>query len=297
MSERKQLRILVYQRMWNDSTVVAPNGFNCQIFYDRSRWHEADAIVFHIPQLSVSRFPPRKLAGQFWVAWCMESEAHYPMLAQRSELGPVFDVWMTYQRDSDVWCPYFGPGMVTALRARPVMKTAARPAAAFISSPFDRSGRRDLLDQLMREMPVDSYGKINRNRSLPSDATRSGKQQTIARYKFTFAFENAVSRDYVTEKFFDPLLAGSVPVYLGAPNIEEYAPGRQCFIDASRFDTPRALARHLMHLNADDNAYAEYLQWKTEPLRNSFVSMAQQADNAFGRLAKHLRNRMVEKRG
>jgi hypothetical protein len=64
--------------------------------------------VFHLPQLNISGFPPRKLPGQFWVAWCMESEANYPMLARRTELRAVFDVWMTYQRDSEIWCPYFG---------------------------------------------------------------------------------------------------------------------------------------------------------------------------------------------
>ena len=288
MSQGK-LRILVYQGMWNDLPVTEADNCGCEIFYDRSRWEEADAVVFHLPQLTISRFPPRKLPGQFWVAWCMESEAHYPMLARRSELGAVFDVWMSYQRDSDIWCPYFGPEMITALQAPPIAKTAARPAAVFMSSSYDQSGRRALLDQLMREMPVDSYGRINRNRSLPPDSPRSAKQQTIARYKFTFAFENAIGRDYVTEKFFDPLLAGSVPVYLGAPNIEEFAPGHQCFIDASHFDTPRALARYLMHLNADENAYAAYLHWKVGPLRNSFVRMAEEVDNPFARLARHLR--------
>jgi alpha-1,3-fucosyltransferase 10 len=184
--------------------------------------------------------------------------------------------------------------MIAGLQAPPIRKIATSPAAAFMSSPYDRSGRRALLDALMREMPVHSYGKINRNRSLPSRSPRSTKQQTIARYKFTFAFENSISRVYVTEKFFDPLLAGSVPVYLGAPNIEEFAPGRQCFIDATHFDTPRALARYLMYLDTDANAYAGYLRWKAEPLRSSFVSMAESLDNAFARLARHLRSRKTQ---
>jgi hypothetical protein len=218
----------------------------------------------------------------------MESEAHYPILARRRELGAVFDIWMSYQRDSDIWCPYFDCEMIAALRAAPVSKTAAAPAAVFMSSPYDASNRRAWLDGLMQEMQVDSYGRIKRNRALAPDTSRSAKQQIIARYKFTLAFENAISQDYVTEKFFDPLLVGSVPVYLGAPNVEEFAPGNQCFIDAARFDNPRALARYLLELNADPTAYARYLQWKSEPLRNSFVTMAQEIGNVFARLARHL---------
>lgn len=33
----------------------------------------------------------------------------------------------------------------------------------------------------------------------------------IPKYKFTFAFENSETDDYVTEKLFGPLAAGSVP--------------------------------------------------------------------------------------
>jgi alpha-1,3-fucosyltransferase 10 len=290
MSEGKELRILVYQGQWGNRPAAGAFGCGCEILYDRARWQDADAIIFHLPQLRTSRFPPRKLPGQTWVAWCMESEVHYPMLARRRELDSVFDVWITYQRDSDVWCPYLDSRIIAALQVPPVQKTAARPACAFISSHYDASGRTELLDGLMREMPVDSFGKINRNRSLPAGAPRSIKQPTSARYKFTFAFENSICRDYVTEKFFDPLLAGSVPIYLGAPNVEEFAPGENCFIDASRFDSPRMLARYLMALAADESAYAGYMRWRCEPLRESFLSMVQEADDSLVRLARHLRN-------
>jgi alpha-1,3-fucosyltransferase 10 len=289
MFEDRKRRILIYQGLWDNSAVADPDECGCEIWHDRTRWADADAIVFHLPQLRTSRFPPRKLPGQLWVAWCMESEAHYPVLARRSELAAVFDVWMTYLRDSDIWCPYFGREMISALRDPPLVKTELCPAAAFISSPYDLSGRQALLGDLMREMPIDSYGKIHRNRSLPANAPLSAKQQTIARYKFTIAFENAIGRDYVTEKFFDPLIAGSVPVYLGAPNIDDFAPGNNCFIDASRFDNPRALARHLMELAANETAYAAYLRWKYEPVRGSFLRMAEEAGHAFPRLARYLR--------
>jgi len=43
----------------------------------------------------------------------------------------------------------------------------------------------------------------------------------------------------VTEKIFDPMLARSVPVYLGAPDIEEFVPAN-CFVnirDYADFET------------------------------------------------------------
>jgi hypothetical protein len=34
---------------------------------------------------------------------------------------------------------------------------------------------------------------------------------------------------YVTEKFFDPLIAGSVSVYLGVPDVDKLAPGLHAY--------------------------------------------------------------------
>lgn len=42
----------------------------------------------------------------------------------------------------------------------------------------------------------------------------------LARYKFVLAVENAECEDYVTEKLWKPLSIGSVPIYMGAPNVK-----------------------------------------------------------------------------
>jgi alpha-1,3-fucosyltransferase 10 len=280
---------LIYQTMWGAIPLGGRSDGSYELCYDHSQWQEADAVVFHLPQLRQSGFPPRKLPGQRWVAWSMESEVSYPMLARRTELSAVFDLWMTYQRDSDVWCPYFGPDMIAGFRAPASPKTATSPVAAFVSNPFDASGRKALLAGLMQCMPVDSFGKLFRNRSMQDTPDRSAKQGVIARYKFTLAFESSICRDYVTEKFFDALLAGSVPVYLSAPNIAKLAPADDCYVDASRFESPRTLAAHLMALAHDEDAYAALLRWRDRPLRTEFVEMAEGVRrHCFQRLADRL---------
>ena len=128
-----------------------------------------------------------------------------------------FDLTMTYRRDADIWVPYFGPATLAQLPTPPQAKTEGAPAVYFASNSRDRSGRSRYVSELMQHLPVDSYGRSLGNRTLVRDEGRRTKLETIARYKFTLAFENSISQDYVTEKFFDPLLAGSVPVYLGAP--------------------------------------------------------------------------------
>jgi hypothetical protein len=125
----------------------------------------------------------------------------------------------------------------------------------------------------MHHLPVHSYGKALQNVQLPHDTGTATKLETIAHYKFTLAFENSISDYYVTEKFFHPLIAGSVPIYLGAANVEEVAPADHCYIDASKFGGPRELAQYLLWLDKNPEEYATYLAWKKRGLRPEFVSM------------------------
>ena len=125
----------------------------------------------------------------------------------------------------------------------------------------------------MKYIRVDSYGKWKPNRVLQQDSGRETKLDTIARYKFSLAFENSLSQDYVSEKFFDSLIAGSVPVYLGASTIEAFAPADHCYINVNEFGSPRELADYLLLLEREPASYAAYLQWKDRPFRRAFMEL------------------------
>lgn len=43
-----------------------------------------------------------------------------------------------------------------------------------------------------------------------------------AKYKFSFAMENAICDDYITEKLWRPLMLGSVPIIHGSPKIKVF---------------------------------------------------------------------------
>ena len=186
-----------------------------------------------------------------------------------------FDVIVTYRQDADIWAPYFGPWILRELARPPRPKTERAPAVYFASNPRDRSGRTAYVRELMRFLRVDSFGACLRNRRLGQDMGRATRLATIARYRFTLAFENSITRDYVTEKFFDPLIAGSVPVYLGAPNVAVFAPGEHCYIDVADFAGPRHLAEYLASLGRQEAHYQAYLRWKHQPLRPGFLAMVE----------------------
>jgi hypothetical protein len=223
------------------------------------------------------------------VAWSLESDRFYPRLRDPKYMRQ-FDLTMTYRWDSDVPVAYFGPDTRDDLLRAPALKTTSAPLVAFVSNGIDLSGRFKYLQELMQCLPVDSYGLTLQNKKLPEDKRRETKLETIAAYKFTVAFENSISHDYVSEKFFDPLIVGSVPVYMGAPNIDDFAPGEHCYINVAQFKGPRELAEYLIFAAGNQSEYDSYLDWKTKPLRQRFLDKVEVvADDSFLRLSEKVR--------
>jgi Glycosyltransferase family 10 (fucosyltransferase) C-term/Fucosyltransferase, N-terminal len=289
VSEIPKISILVYDFKWGRTLIRASkSGPGYEIILPPGRFEDADVVVFHIataPDLTHLKKRP----GQIWVAWSYESDRFYPRQCDPKYMRQ-FDLTMTYRWDSDIPVAYFDPGIRDSLFRAPVPKTASAPAASFVSNAFDLCGRYKYLKELMQLISVDSYGRSLRNKKLPEDKRRETKLETIANYKFTLAFENSISRDYVTEKFFDPLIVGSVPVYRGAPNIAEFAPGEHCHIDAAQFKGPRELAEYLLFVAGNQAEYERYLAWKEKPFRQSFLDRVEiLADDPFLRLSEKVR--------
>lgn len=83
------------------------------------------------------------------------------------------------------------------------------------------------------------------------------KYRKLSEYNFALAFENCQLSGYITEKIFDCFFAGTVPIYLGAPDIKEYIP-ENCFIDMRKFKNYEELRKFLKSLTeADIQNYKE----------------------------------------
>lgn len=291
MDERKL--VLFYNRMWHDPLSYPedelPEGY--AITEDKSLMAFAKAVVFHIPTLPpdfIQNLNLTKEKEQLWVAWSKECEVNHPQLID-PEFMDNFDLRMTYHPTSELFTPYIPHNFENIIRRPVPEKTPGNIANAFISSHINKSGRVQLLMQLMGKLEVHSYGKILNTHILDDDQGESTKLDIVSSYKFTLAFENAIAPDYVTEKFYEPLIAGSVPVYLGAPNAEDYAPGENCFIDASKWDSPNELAEYLIELSNNDDLYKEYFEWRDKPYKKAFTDIQNlMKEHEFVRLCKKI---------
>lgn len=90
------------------------------------------------------------------------------------------------------------------------------------------------------------------------------KREALPRYRFAICFENLRDESgYVTEKIFDAMRAGCVPIYRGASNIDEYV-DPEAFIDRRRFESDDELRRFLVDVSEPDfrryqSAMSDYL--------------------------------------
>lgn len=137
-------------------------------------------------------------------------------------------------------------------------------------SPTYRSSRQwqlhdqrlDLMYVLGRDNKIDIFGKgWNNVSNMPlHHATRlsmihsafkgpcDDKHGLLARYKFTIAYENTAYPGYVTEKAIDAFVSSSIPVYLGAPDIETHLPSG-AYINARAYKSPDTLVSYLEQLS------------------------------------------------
>ncbi|CAF0897825.1 unnamed protein product [Adineta steineri] len=176
-----------------------------------------------------------------------------------------------------------------------------RTNVSYVKSPIlwmnsncnTKSQRTQYMRRLMRFIDVDNYGtcgpnilplpehviKIqgSANRTLNDLATynsAAGKLALAKEYLFTIAIENSLTYDYITEKLWQPLAIGSIPIYLGAPNIHDWLPCQtDCIIDLNKFKTPQDAAMHIKQVAANRTLYESYHKWRDEPVSKKFQNI------------------------
>jgi hypothetical protein len=79
--------------------------------------------------------------------------------------------------------------------------------------------------------------------------------------------ENSNDIDYVSEKVYDALEAGCIPIYYGAPNVDEFIPEAASIVNLAKYNNLQALLDELERLSRDETAYQEKLAWKKKPLQ------------------------------
>lgn len=156
-----------------------------------------------------------------------------------------------------------------------------------------------------KKATIHSYGSCLTSDDLPRRIDCRDPGHVFAemkRHRFVFIHEVTRTRDFVTEQLYWALSAGAIPVYIGAPNIEDvmpcsgqFADDAPCFLDASKL-TPEETAAIILKIKADPQEYARFHKWRVLPWANNVsarFSMLRKGPEGFPcRLCRWYKERM-----
>ncbi|KAL1463914.1 hypothetical protein MTO96_027124 [Rhipicephalus appendiculatus] len=226
----------------------------------------SDVVLFHVRNINIRNFPPKRLSWQKWIFYTMESPSN-TVFRDFDLVNDTFNWTMTYREDSDVYVPYGrivprnGTSAAAKMRdMRAIWKSKSKTAVWMVSNCKTQSKREMFVRELRRHMDVDVYGSCG-NLKCPLSRGDSCYVDFERTYFFALAFENSICKDYVTEKFFTALEHDIVPVVFGGANYSQIAP-RRSYIDALSFGSPKHLAEYLVRLSKNYTEYATYFTWK-----------------------------------
>ena len=229
----------------------------CQLTDDRSVYHKAHAIMFHHRDINgVGNLPqePRPWF-QKWIWFNSESPANCPHIPA---LNDVFNLTSSYRLDSNIPVPY---GYLTQLTPQDEsfkLPEKDKLVCWVVTNWNPQFKRVQLYEEMKNHIKIEVYGRAF-NRHLSGDEYN----RLLPSCKFYLAWENSIYRDYMTEKLFNAMSVGTVPVVLGdsRANYEEHIPG-DSFIHVDDFSSPKELAERLMYLDNNHTEYMKYFEWR-----------------------------------
>ena len=234
-----------------------------------------DALVINIHEFWLTTLPKFQRQPHQRIIYFTQ-ESPQTMRNGPTEFPRGFFNWtMTYKLDSDIKLLYgrihASPSAVQSSAALDKntwmerLRKKSKKVAWMVSHCNTPSQREVYVQKLQQYIDVDIYGGCG-NLTCARNATHWLSQPECYnmlenKYKFYLSFENSICNDYVTEKFFQLLQYDIVPVVLGGAHYSRIAPPHS-YINALEH-TPKELADLLHQLDADDEAYTKYFEWKS----------------------------------
>ncbi|XP_061699848.1 4-galactosyl-N-acetylglucosaminide 3-alpha-L-fucosyltransferase 9-like [Syngnathoides biaculeatus] len=229
----------------------------CFITANRNFYQKSDGVVIHHHDIrsDLSNLPPlQRPSFQKWIWMNLESPSRSSKLGGINDL---FNLTLNYRLDADIPVPY--GSLVSSQGVDDFIPPKKNKLLCWIVSNWNTSYTRvKYYNELEKHIKVDVYG-----RAFNKFLTTQKYASTLTNCKFYLAFENSIHKDYITEKFFNPLGAGTVPVVLGPPRADyENVIQGDAFIHVDDFASPKDLADYLLLLDKNEEIYLRYFEWR-----------------------------------
>jgi len=255
---------------WNDSVSRATNGtitvsvYNIHSWWEKKREHRPALCDLHTNLTLAESEESRVRYNHLFEP----SFKHFDGYSSTSPLSSIQRIYNEVRiNSSDFIDDYYNFSTL--------IKGASYVASDCHKRDAANANRDSVVGDIRRSgYRVDGLGRCMRSQTGPEGVSlpKTGdtrynlilKRKAIARYMFNLAFENSIEAGYVTEKPFDALIAGTVPVYLGdAGHLKTLLPHRDAAIFLADFNhNTSALVEYLNFLAQNETAYERHREWR-----------------------------------
>ena len=195
--------------------------------------------------------------------------------------------------------PYFFHSFISKfdrfITVKKLYKNKSKFCAFIVGNDYAKD-RIDFFHKLSKYKKVDSYGRVCNNAKISEDLIKKYKrkgvsmeqalqekaqpfvlkfnalnQELFREYKFVICFENSYAKDYISEKLPNVMMANSIGIYRGAPNVDEFF-NTDSFINYENYGCSYdAMIEKIIELDRDDEKYNAMLK-KPFFVNNEFPS-------------------------
>jgi len=128
--------------------------------------------------------------------------------------------------------------------------------------------RNNVYRELSKYIPIDSGGRHLNNIGGPVQS----KSDFIKNYKFVLSFENSTHPGYTTEKIFEPILEGCIPIYWGNILVDRDV-NKDRFLNYKDFRNCEDLAAEILDIDANIDKALEILNSSVFPNNSNHYDM------------------------
>ena len=116
--------------------------------------------------------------------------------------------------------------------------------------------RLNFINELNKYKKVDMGGKYNNNVGFIKN-----KLSFLSEYKFSIAMENSEGDGYISEKIYDSLISGTIPIYYGNCLIDEIINPKTYILIRNEKDIKKKI-NYIKKIDNDNNLYKKFLNEK-----------------------------------
>jgi len=285
------------------------NGQSYYIHANYTLWRETDVIFVdypfyfkeeEAPFFDIIQMPPRRSNQTWWMYFPDEGLGYYPFVGLDT-FWSMFDLTMgSPDAIFDIFKPTYPVNNIDIFYDTRVKFENKRNDVLFVwmaGNCYANNKRENYVRELMNQTKVHSYGNCLHNQDASDEILKKYglekgqapgywkehmydiKKDICSSYKFVLAFENSNCEGYVTEKVYNALLADAIPIYMGASDIDDYAPPGS-MIKVTDYESISALVEHTEMIANNKTLYESYFAWKKDKTHKNFCKKCRPLDDS-----------------